>query len=174
VNANPPTLIAQLTDMHVVEPDSTAELWVDNTARLHEAVASIGGESPAVSAVLATGDLTSAGRPGEYEVLADALDPLRVQVLPIPGNHDDRALIRETFPAVPWADAAHASWVSEVGGVRLVGLDSIRPGEPGAAFDAPREDWLRAQLATPIPRSRPGSSGWTVQASSASIGSCRR
>jgi 3',5'-cyclic AMP phosphodiesterase CpdA len=134
--------------MHVVEADSSEARWVDNTARLREAVASIAGETPAVSAVLATGDLVSDRRPGEYEVLADALALLRVRVLPLPGNHDDRALIRETFPAVPWADADHASWVAQVDGVRLVGLDSIRPGEPGAAYDSPREDWLRAQLAT--------------------------
>lgn len=142
-----PTLIAQLTDTHVVEPGGAAELWVDNVARLREAVASIEDESPPVATVLATGDLTYAGRPGEYEVLADALEPLSVPVLPLPGNHDDRALLRAAFPTVPWAEADHASWVAEVEGVRFVGLDSTRPGEPGGEFDAAREEWLRARLA---------------------------
>ena len=149
-NAKAPTLIAQLTDIHVVARDSDQEQWVDNTARLREAVASIGDETPPVAAVLATGALAGGGRPGEYSMLTELFAPLTVPLLPLPGNHDDRALIRETFPAAPWADVDHASWVTEVEGVRLVGLDSIRPGMPGAAYDAPREDWLRAQLATPF------------------------
>ena len=142
-----PTLLAQLTDMHVVDPGDDDELWVDNAARLREAVATIADESPSVVAVLATGDLTNDGRPGEYAALAAALEPLRVPVLPLPGNHDDRALLRETFPVVPWADAEHASWATDMGGVRLIGLDSTLPGAPGAEFDATREEWLRARLA---------------------------
>ena len=41
----------------------------------------------------------------------------------------------------------HASWVTEVGGVRIVGLDSTVPGEPGAEVDEERERWLRDVLA---------------------------
>lgn len=149
----PPLLIAQLTDTHVVEPASEEELWVDNTGRLREAVASLNAESPPVAAVLATGDLTNDGRPGEYPVLADALGPLVAPVLPLPGNHDDRRSLRESFVDVPWSDTEHASWTTVVTAagapaVRVVGLDSTRPGEPGAEFDAARESWLRAQLGT--------------------------
>lgn len=145
-----PVLLVQLTDMHVVEPEGEDERWVDNEARLREAVDAINAESPAVAAVLATGDLTNQGRPGEYAVLADVLDMLRVPLLPIPGNHDVRALVRETFPQVPWADAEHASWATVVGGVRVIGLDSTIPGEPGAEFDDARESWLRGRLETPF------------------------
>jgi Icc protein len=143
-------LIAQLTDTHVVERGSTEELWVDNTARVREAVASINAELPAMSAVLATGDLTNGGRPGEFEVLAECLAPLDAQLLPLAGNHDDRGLLRATFPNVPWADAEHASWVAVVDGVRLVGLDSTRPGRPGAEYDTSRDGWLRTQLRRPF------------------------
>jgi 3',5'-cyclic AMP phosphodiesterase CpdA len=150
VPATAPILLAQLTDMHIVEPGGDDELWVDNAARLREAVATIADESPSVVSVLATGDLTNDGRPGEYAVLAAALAPLSVPVWPLPGNHDDRTLLRETFPGVPWADAEHASWATDMGGVRLIGLDSTIPGAPGAEFDATREEWLRARLADPF------------------------
>jgi Icc protein len=150
VSETPTVLIAQLTDTHVVEPGGTEGLWVDNTARLREAVASINDEGAAVSAVLATGDLTNDGRPGEYEVLADSLEPLRARLLPLAGNHDNRGLLRTTFPTVPWADADHASWVTEIDGVRLVGLDSTRPGQPGAEYDPMRDRWLRTQLGRPF------------------------
>jgi 3',5'-cyclic AMP phosphodiesterase CpdA len=145
-----PLLLAQLTDTHVVEPDTEEELWVDNNGRLAEAVASLEAESPPVAAVLATGDLTNDGRPGEYAALARLLAPLHVPLLPLPGNHDDPRAMRATFPDVPWADAAHASWTVTIGGVRLVGLDSTRPGQPGAEVDATREEWLRGVLAGPF------------------------
>lgn len=150
MSASAPILLAQLTDLHVVEPESDGEVWVDNAARLREAVATIDDESPPIAAVLATGDLTNDGRPGEYAVLAEALEPLGVPVCPLPGNHDDRALLRATFPAVPWVDAEHASWAIDIRGVRMIGLDSTIPGAPGAEFDQAREEWLRVQLAEPF------------------------
>jgi len=147
-------LLARLTDTHVVEPDTDEELWVDNNGRLGEAVTSINAESPAVAAVLATGDLTNDGRPGEYVALAELLSPLGAPVLPLPGNHDDRDALRATFPDVPWADAAHASWTTTLDdgrrSARVVGLDSTRPGHPGAELDASREEWLRSALAAPF------------------------
>ena len=81
-----------------------------------------------MAVVLGTGDLTNWARPGEYERLAELLAPLTVPFLALPGNHDDRDLLRATFPTTPWIDAAHASWVTTVGAgderVRIVGLDS--------------------------------------------------
>ena len=146
-----PLFIAQLTDPHVVVPGTDEELFVDNNERLANAVNKVNSESPRVSAVLATGDLTNWGHPAEYEALASLLQPLAVPVLPIPGNHDDRALMRAAFPDIPWVDASHASWSMVIEGadmasVRIVGLDSSIPGEPGAEFDAEREEWLRSTL----------------------------
>lgn len=142
-----PTLLAQLTDTHVVEPDTDEVLYVDNNERVAAAVASIKAEAPAVDAVVATGDLTQWGQPTEYATLATLLDPLTVPVLPLPGNHDDRDGLRECFPDHPWADTSHASWVVVVGAVRIVGLDTTLPGEPGAEFDTDRERWLTSTLA---------------------------
>jgi 3',5'-cyclic AMP phosphodiesterase CpdA len=144
--AAPPLLIAQLTDTHVVAPGSDQDQHVDNNARLAAAVRRINAESPTMTAVVATGDMTNWGHPAEYEMLAALLEPLSAPVLPIPGNHDDRDLMRQTFADVPWADAEHASWVTLIDGLRVVGLDSIIPGQPGAAFDDSREQWLRAVL----------------------------
>jgi 3',5'-cyclic AMP phosphodiesterase CpdA len=146
-----PLFIAQLTDPHVVVPGTDEELFVDNNERLASAVNKVNSESPRVSAVLATGDLTNWGHPAEYEALASLLQPLAVPVLPIPGNHDDRALMRAAFPDIPWVDASHASWSMVIEGagtasVRIVGLDSSMPDEPGAEFDAEREEWLRSTL----------------------------
>lgn len=141
-------LIAQLTDTHVAPLDDGDELFVDNNARMIEAVARLDAEDPAPAVVVGTGDLTNDGKPAEFDALATLLEPLAVPFLPIPGNHDDRELMRATFPDVPWVDADHASWVTAIEGIRLVGLDSVRPGHPGGGFDDERERWLRGVLAT--------------------------
>jgi 3',5'-cyclic AMP phosphodiesterase CpdA len=148
-----PVLIAHLTDTHVLAAGAVdGERHVDNNGRLAQAVATIGAETPPMRAVLATGDLTNDGQTAEYEELGRLLAPLSIPVLPIPGNHDDRDRVRATFPDVPWVDAAHASWVTTVDHVRIVGLDSVRPGEPGAEFDTDRERWLRGVLGEPHDR----------------------
>lgn len=149
-----PVFFAQLSDTHVVADDSDEVLYVDNNARAAAAVAAIGAESPTMRAVLATGDLTQWGTDAEYDKLAEVLAALDVPILPIPGNHDTRGGLRRCFPDHPWPKASasgddHLSWVVELDGVRIIGLDTTVPGEPGAAFDEARDTWLRATLASP-------------------------
>jgi 3',5'-cyclic AMP phosphodiesterase CpdA len=139
-------LIAQLTDTHVVAWDTATELYVDNNARLAEAVESLNQESPQPCVVLLTGDLVNDAQPSEYAALSELLAPLTVPVLALPGNHDDRELVRSAFPGIEWCDARHASWVAVVGGVRVIGLDSTRPGEHGGEFDDERAEWLAGVL----------------------------
>ena len=139
-------LIGQLTDTHVVDPSGDTELYVDNNARLVEAIAAINAETVALDAVLATGDLVNDVSPGEYVALTAMLAELDAPLLPLPGNHDDRSLFVEAFPHMAWADGGHLSWVEFVRGVRIIGLDTQRPGSEGGQFDEERADWLRAQL----------------------------
>lgn len=141
-------LIGQLTDTHVLAPDDdTTEVFVDNNARLADAVASINAEEPGLDLVVATGDLTNDARADEYDELCDLLGGVTVDLLPLPGNHDERTELRGRFPDVPWAGAEHASWVATVGHVRVIGLDSTRPGHHGGEFDDDRAAWLSSVLA---------------------------
>ena len=144
-----PVLIAQLTDTHVVAWNTDTELYVDNNARTAAAVAMLNGEAPAPAAVVMTGDLVNDARPDEYAALAELLVPLESAVLPLPGNHDDRTLVRATFADFDWPDSEHLSWVRVVDGVRIVGLDSTRPGRHGGEFDTERAEWLASTLAQP-------------------------
>ncbi|MEM1334314.1 MAG: metallophosphoesterase, partial [Actinomycetota bacterium] len=154
-------LIGQLTDTHVVADGVTAAdttTGIDNNGRLRSAVASILAEPAPLDAVVVTGDLVNDARVEEYDTAVELLAPLAAQrgpgtpasvgnrLLPIPGNHDRPGELRRRFPNVPWADTEHTSWVTDVGGVRLIGLDStrVRAGvvEHGGAVDADRLDWL--------------------------------
>lgn len=137
-------ILAQLTDTHVLESDETQ--FVDNNHMLALAIQSLNAEEPRPDAVLGTGDLTNWAKPGQYAELGALLEELELPFLPLVGNHDDRSLMKETFPDVPWADAEHASWVTDVAGVTVIGLDSMDPGHLGGAFDDERGSWLTSVL----------------------------
>lgn len=139
-------ILAQLTDTHVLAPDSTEERWVDNNGRLAAAVASLNAEPIPPRAILATGDLTNDHQPGELDELLRLLAPLRLPILALPGNHDDRAEIRAGFD-MPWADVDNLSWRVEIDGLPIVGLDTTVPDEQYGDFDRTREEWLRDALA---------------------------
>lgn len=140
-------LLAQLTDTHILDPEADVERYVDNNERLAMAVARLNAESVRPEAVLATGDLTDHGSEVEMALLADLLAPLEVPVLALPGNHDRRDTFRTTFD-MPWVtDDSHLGWVVDLSELRIIGLDTLRPGSHGGLFDAERELWLRGALA---------------------------
>ncbi len=148
-------LIGQLTDTHVLAANGDlvdAEVYVDNNDRLRQAVRSIVAEPDPLAAVVVTGDLTNDGRPEEYDAFDELIDPIATRVLPIPGNHDRPKEVRARFPNAPWADADHCSWVTTVGTVRIVGLDSTRmlgeQPEHGGMIDEARATWLDSVLST--------------------------
>jgi len=137
-------LLAQLTDTHILDPERGDEQMVDNNHRLALAVEAINAEHPRPEVVLATGDLTNNGHPGEMEQLEQLLAPLEVPLLALPGNHDDQEAFRATFD-MAWADD-HLSWVADLGELMIVGLDTTVPGQHPGLLDATREQWLQEAL----------------------------
>ncbi len=138
-------LLAQLTDTHVIDPGdpkAAADMLVDNNDRLAKAVARLNAETVKPEVILATGDLTDNGSPAEMDLLMELLAPLDAPVLALPGNHDRRETFRDAFD-MPWATTdSHLSWVTDVGGLRIIGLDTLLPGSHGGLFDEERQRWL--------------------------------
>lgn len=140
-------IVAQLSDLHCIESGTRESDHPDLNGRASMAVERLNTECPAPRIALGTGDLTQNGSAGDYAALRAVTDAIAIRFLPLPGNHDDPGRLRAAFPDVPWADG-HASWSVALGPVHLVGLDTTRAGEHGGEFDAVREAWLRAALAT--------------------------
>ncbi len=140
------TLIAQISDTHVVDPNGDDICVVDNNARLVTTVASLNAERERPVAVIGTGDLTNNGTPTEYEQLSQILDRLDAPFLPLGGNHDNVERLKRCFPDTPWTDADHASWSVVCGEVAVVGLDTNEAGQDGGYVDADRLSWLDAAL----------------------------
>lgn len=143
-------LIAQLTDPHIKGDGRLLCRRVDTAARLAEAVAAVGALTTSPDVVLLTGDLTDGGRPEEYGLLREILQPLKAPLLPIPGNHDERGAFAAAFvgrPFLPRGGDGFVQYVAEDWPVRLIGLDSVRPGAAGGEICTERLSWLDARLA---------------------------
>jgi 3',5'-cyclic-AMP phosphodiesterase len=96
--------------------------------------------------VLVSGDLTEHAADDEYERVIELLAPLEAPMFVLPGNHDARAALRRHFD-VPGADDEPIQYAADLGPLRLVVIDTTRPGEDAGALDEQRLDWLDAELA---------------------------
>jgi Icc protein len=137
-----PFLLAQLSDPHI------GGEWFDDqsVARLAAAVESVRGVRSQPDAVLLTGDLADHATDEEYEQVRELLAPLQAPLYVLPGNHDDRRALHRHF-GVPGADGEPVRYSVDLGPLRIVVLDTTRPGEPSGALEGDQLEWLDAELA---------------------------
>jgi len=137
-----PFLLVQLSDPHI------GATWADadSVAGLRAAVESVRRLPDAPDAVLMSGDLADNAADGEYELVRQLLEQLGVPVYVLPGNHDHRDKLRRHFD-LPGAIGTPVQYAADLGPLRLVALDSTRPGEDRGELDADRLSWLDAELA---------------------------
>jgi Icc protein len=138
---NPFTLV-QLSDPHAGADWG----FGDPVAKLAAVVESVRDAVPSPDAVLISGDLAEHGAADEYERVRELAGRLGAPLHVLPGNHDDRAALRRHF-GLPGTDAEPVQYAVELGPLRLVVLDSTRPGEDPGELDADRLGWLEATLA---------------------------
>ena len=136
-----PFLLVQLSDPHI------GATWADGdpAAGLRAAVESVRRLPDAPDAVLMSGDLADNAADAEYELVHELLGQLGAPAYVLPGNHDDRDALRRNFD-LPGAVGTPVQYAVELGPLRLVVLDSTRPGEDRGELDADRLSWLDAEL----------------------------
>jgi 3',5'-cyclic AMP phosphodiesterase CpdA len=139
----PTFILAQLRDPHI-----GAE-WADGDAAagLQAAVDSIRSMRRQPDAVLVSGVSRTTPPTRSPEQVRELLAPLRAPLCVLPGNHDDRRALHRHF-GVPGADGEPVQYSVDLGPLKLIVLDTTRPGEDPGALDAERLDWLDAELAT--------------------------
>jgi 3',5'-cyclic AMP phosphodiesterase CpdA len=140
-------LIAQISDPHIKLPGKLAYRRVDTAAMLAACVAAIGRLDPAPDLVVITGDLVDLGRPEEYAHLKSILAPLAPPVVVVPGNHDEREAMRQAFGGDGYLPATgFLHFAIDDHPLRIVGLDTLLPGQGGGELCAERLAWLDATL----------------------------
>jgi 3',5'-cyclic-AMP phosphodiesterase len=137
-----PFLLVQLSDPHI------GATWGggDTVARLRAAVESVRRLPDAPDAVLISGDLAENAADGEYELVRELLAQVGAPLYVLPGNHDDRDTLRRHFD-LPGASGMPVQYAVDLGPLRLVVVDSTRPGEDRGELDTGRLRWLDTELA---------------------------
>jgi 3',5'-cyclic-AMP phosphodiesterase len=135
-----------LTDVHLVG-QGLALYGLDPARRLALCIDSMLEEHADAQLCVVTGDLAHVGHPAAYRELAAQLGRLPMPVLPILGNHDDRANFREHFPQVPVDADGFVQYERAVGPYRGLFLDTNEPGVSHGVLCERRASWLAQRLA---------------------------
>jgi Icc protein len=136
-----PLLLAQLSDLHI----GATEEKVDPLARLEAVVGAVLALPNSVDAVLVSGDISDDGSEESYRSARSVLDRFDCPVHVLPGNHDDRARLRDAF-GLPGTGAEPVNYSVEVGALRIVALDSNVPGQDPGRFGPRDLAWLDEAL----------------------------
>jgi 3',5'-cyclic AMP phosphodiesterase CpdA len=136
-----PTLLVQLSDLHI----GGNENGMDPIPRLEAVIAAVQSLPNRPDAVLVSGDLTDDGAEVGYGVARELLIGIGAPLHVIPGNHDDRARMREAF-ALAGAGDEPVNYSVLVGDLRIVAFDSIVPGQDPGDFPPEQLRWLDEEL----------------------------
>jgi 3',5'-cyclic-AMP phosphodiesterase len=159
----PEQLIVHLSDTHFTADRAPMFGMVDSDELLAMALRQLAGSGLAPSAIVITGDIADTGADDAYARVRAAIEPvaaeLGAELVWVMGNHDIRSRFRAGLLDQGLDDAASAAHpdapydrVVDLGGLRLVVLDSTVPGFHYGRVDEEQLEWLAGVLATPAPR----------------------
>jgi 3',5'-cyclic-AMP phosphodiesterase len=147
-------VIVHLSDTHLLDGNRPLGGAYDTAGNLARALDAVEALAIRPDALVFTGDLTDLGEPGAYAALRAAVEPVAARLgaplIWIAGNHDERPALRAgLLDLAPTEEPVTGVW--DLGGLRLVALDSTVPGWHHGALDAAQLEWLRTVLAEPAP-----------------------
>jgi 3',5'-cyclic-AMP phosphodiesterase len=90
-------VIAQITDLHISDPDQGTDLHYQTADHLERCVARLNSVDPRPDIVVATGDLVDKAQASEYERLRGILGKLEMPFYLLCGNHDSRENLLPVF-----------------------------------------------------------------------------
>jgi Icc protein len=143
------TTILQITDTHIVGKGALVSNRLDTQSalsRLIDRILSIKHQLGAIDAVLVTGDLSDDGTNESYERFKTLLAPLDLPLLVVPGNHDARDPMRAAF-VDQFAQTGPLNWVTQIGDLRVIGLDTLVEGTGKGTLTARTLAFLESALA---------------------------
>ena len=146
-------ILVQISDSHVTA-DGRLFGRLDAIARVHAVFAILEGAGVRPDVIVLSGDQADRGEAAAYRrlrpVIESGVRSLGARLLVIPGNHDDRRLLRSSLLGLPAGDDPMDS-VLRVGDLRVIGLDSSVPDGDHGELDDEQLDWLSRELRQPAP-----------------------
>jgi 3',5'-cyclic AMP phosphodiesterase CpdA len=149
----PDHFLVHVSDTHLV---SEGLLYgdVDAEARLADVFAAMDASGLSPEAVIFTGDLADKGEPGAYRKLRRAVESAaataQAQLIWVMGNHDDRRHVRSLLLDED-PDDSPLDRRYDLGGLRVLVLDSSVPGFHHGDVSEDQLSWLAGELQSPAP-----------------------
>lgn len=138
--------ILQLTDFHVFAHRAERLKGIDTCSSLETVVQHVLDSGVAFDHVIVTGDHTHDELPESYLFAKRQLQRLTDHWWQVPGNHDDRRVLRSVFSNVSGAGDEQVRFHFDSESWACVGLDSHVPGSVSGRIEASQIDWLRTIL----------------------------
>jgi 3',5'-cyclic-AMP phosphodiesterase len=147
-------VVVHVSDTHLLAGNPPLGGVYDTAAGLARTMAAVEGLGLRPDAIVFTGDLTDLGEPEAYRALRAAVEPvaerLGAPVVWVAGNHDERPELRAGLLGLAPTEEPVTS-VHDLGGLRLIALDTTVPGWHHGDLDDAQLAWLEGELATPAP-----------------------
>jgi 3',5'-cyclic AMP phosphodiesterase CpdA len=149
----PARTIVHLSDTHLLAGNRPLGAGIDTEANLVAMLERV-ERIPGVDALVFTGDLTDLGETEAYRRLRELVEPVAERmgapVIWVAGNHDERPeLRRDLLGDEPSQEPVTGVW--DLGGLRLIALDSSVPGWHHGELGERQLAWLRSELSSPAP-----------------------
>jgi Icc protein len=141
------TRIVQFSDLHLISAAEGRSWGADVWGNLRRALAHVQSELGNVDLLVLTGDLVNQRRAETYARLRDAVSGWTDKLRVLPGNHDDREMVRAAFGDRLLPGSASLNFVATLGAFRLIGLDTLRPWRVHGYLGEAQLAWLEQELA---------------------------
>jgi Icc protein len=142
-----PVRILQFSDFHLTGDPHERVKGVPTHDALQDVVRHIAQSGQRFDRVIVTGDIAQNGEMSAYRaamrILGTACAPTHV----VPGNHDDRAVFRNAFRDIVPHGNGPIGFCTRAGQWRLIGLDTLVPGQGAGRIADDQLQWLAAELA---------------------------
>ncbi|MCQ4346290.1 3',5'-cyclic-AMP phosphodiesterase [Pseudomonas stutzeri] len=136
-------MLVQLTDSHLFAEADGHLLGMDTADSLARVVDLVVAEQPRVDLLLASGDLSQDGSLASYQRFAALTAPIAAPARWVSGNHDEPQVLEQACAGTERLQA-----VTDIGGWRLILLDSSVPGSVPGRLDDEQLRRLDAALET--------------------------
>lgn len=140
-------LLAQMTDLHIKDKGKLAYNRVDTAKHVKNTIQHINNFIPQIDAVIISGDLTDNGTMAEYEYTKSLLNQLNMPYYLVPGNHDQRKNLYDSFHSSGYfMSDQYIHYSIDNFPLRLIGLDTLVEQEPHGYLPQSSLNWLDKQL----------------------------
>ncbi len=137
--------IVWMTDPHILAGHGTL-VGHDPRQRLRAAFDYVSRHHSDADLCVLTGDITDEGDVESYILARDIISSCPVTTFTIPGNHDNRSVMRSQLSFPDNIDPEFIQYSIIKGGQRLIFLDTLQDGKSEGVLCEHRLEWLDSQL----------------------------